>query len=81
MSATTLEKTAMPAHPMTLTEKLLANGCGKEYVRPNENVWVHASTLMTHDVCGPGTIGIFYKEFGPDAKVVVHTRMAVYHHS
>jgi 3-isopropylmalate/(R)-2-methylmalate dehydratase large subunit len=24
---------------------------------------------MTHDVCGPGTIGIFHKEFGRNAKV------------
>jgi 3-isopropylmalate/(R)-2-methylmalate dehydratase large subunit len=24
---------------------------------------------MTHDVCGPGTIGIFYEKFGKDAKV------------
>ncbi len=77
MSATTtMEKTPTPTHPMTLTEKLLAKGCGKEYVRPNENVWVHANTLMTHDVCGPGTIGNFYKEFGPDAKV--YSCMAVH---
>jgi 3-isopropylmalate/(R)-2-methylmalate dehydratase large subunit len=26
--------------------------------------------LMTHDVCGPGTFGIFQKEFGPNAKVI-----------
>ncbi|MGH7939601.1 MAG: 3-isopropylmalate dehydratase large subunit, partial [Limisphaerales bacterium] len=25
--------------------------------------------LMTHDVCGPGTIGVFKREFGKDAKV------------
>ncbi len=70
MSAT-MEKspTSTPTHPMTLTEKILAKSCGKEYVWPNENVWVHANALMTHDVCGPGTIGNFYKEFGPDAKV------------
>jgi len=24
---------------------------------------------MTHDVCGPGTIGVFKREFGTDAKV------------
>jgi 3-isopropylmalate/(R)-2-methylmalate dehydratase large subunit len=24
---------------------------------------------MTHDVCGPGTIGIFHREFGKDARV------------
>jgi len=26
---------------------------------------------MTHDVCGPGTIGIFKKEFGDDAQVSI----------
>ena len=25
--------------------------------------------LMTHDVCGPGTFGIFQQEFGMDAQV------------
>jgi len=25
--------------------------------------------LMTHDVCGPGTFGIFQKEFGMNAQV------------
>lgn len=55
--------------PMTLTEKILAKACGKDNVRPNDNVWVKTDVLMTHDVCGPGTIGNFYKEFGSDAKV------------
>ncbi|CAM9601928.1 unnamed protein product [Chrysoparadoxa australica] len=57
------------ARPMTLTEKIIAKACGKESVSPNENVWVNVDTLMTHDVCGPGTIGNFYKEFGVDAQV------------
>lgn len=42
---------------------------GKDHVGPNDNVWVNVDNLMTHDVCGPGTIGIFKKEFGNDAKV------------
>eukprot|EP00752_Nemacystus_decipiens_P014530 g12939.t1 len=32
---------------------------------------------MTHDVCGPGTIGIFKKEFGQDAKVWDNTRIPI----
>ncbi|CAA2999588.1 3-isopropylmalate dehydratase large subunit, chloroplastic [Olea europaea subsp. europaea] len=32
-------------------------------------MWVNVDILMTHDVCGPGAIGIFNKEFGEDAKV------------
>ncbi len=54
---------------MTLTEKILAHHAGRDHVEPGDNVWVDADILMTHDVCGPGTIGIFKQHFGPDAKV------------
>ncbi len=53
----------------TMTEKILARASGKRAVSPGENVWVNADVLMTHDVCGPGTIGIFKREFGAGAKV------------
>lgn len=58
----------MPS-PMTMTEKILARAAGKDFVAPGENVWVNVDVLMTHDVCGPGTIGIFKKHFGENAKV------------
>ena len=54
---------------MTLTEKLLARAAGKARVQAGDNVWVQADVLMTHDVCGPGTIGVFRREFGEAAKV------------
>lgn len=54
---------------MTLTEKILARASGKTHVRPGDNVWVNVDVLMTHDVCGPGTIGVFKREFGNDAKI------------
>ncbi len=54
---------------MTLTEKILARAAGKARVQAGENIWVNADILMTHDVCGPGTIGVFKREFGPQAKV------------
>jgi 3-isopropylmalate/(R)-2-methylmalate dehydratase large subunit len=54
---------------MTMTEKILARASGKPAVRPGDNVWVKADVLMTHDVCGPGTIGIFKREFGAQARV------------
>lgn len=54
---------------MTLTEKILAKASGKARVSAGENIWVNADILMTHDVCGPGTIGVFKREFGPNAKV------------
>jgi 3-isopropylmalate/(R)-2-methylmalate dehydratase large subunit len=54
---------------MTLTEKILAHHAGKATVCPGETVWCQVDILMTHDVCGPGTIGVFHKEFGRQAKV------------
>ncbi len=54
---------------MTMTEKILAAHAGREKVAPGQNIWVNVDVLMTHDVCGPGTFGIFKKQFGPDAKV------------
>ena len=54
---------------MTLTEKILARAAGKARVQAGDNIWVNADVLMTHDVCGPGTIGVFKREFGQNAKV------------
>src|SRR5437764_6036444 len=55
--------------PMTLTEKILANHAGRDAIVPGDNIWIDVDVLMTHDVCGPGTIGIFKQHFGKDAKV------------
>ncbi|KAK7290420.1 hypothetical protein RIF29_04832 [Crotalaria pallida] len=54
---------------MTMTEKILARASEKANLSPGDNVWVNVDILMTHDVCGPGSIGIFKREFGEDAKV------------
>ncbi|KAF9609860.1 hypothetical protein IFM89_018845, partial [Coptis chinensis] len=54
---------------LTMTEKILARASERSALVPGENVWVNVDVLMTHDVCGPGTIGIFKKEFGENAKV------------
>jgi 3-isopropylmalate/(R)-2-methylmalate dehydratase large subunit len=54
---------------MTITEKILARAAGRPSVAPADNVWVNVDVLMTHDVCGPGTIGVFKKNFGSNAKV------------
>jgi 3-isopropylmalate/(R)-2-methylmalate dehydratase large subunit len=54
---------------MTLTEKILAKHADRSHVQPGDNIWIDTDILMTHDVCGPGTIGIFKQHFGPDAKV------------
>jgi len=54
---------------MTMTDKVLARHAGRTEAAPGDNIWVDVDILMTHDVCGPGTIGIFRKQFGPTAKV------------
>ena len=54
---------------VTLTEKIMARAAGKTTVQPGDNIWVNVDVLMTHDVCGPGTIGVFKREFGAAAKV------------
>jgi 3-isopropylmalate/(R)-2-methylmalate dehydratase large subunit len=53
----------------TLTEKIIARHADRDHVEPGENVWIDADILMTHDVCGPGTIGVFKQHFGANAKV------------
>jgi len=62
---------------MTLTEKILARASGKARVSPGHNIWVDADVLMTHDVCGPGTIGVFKREFGAQAKVWKRDRVVI----
>src|SRR5438105_8257568 len=63
--------------PMTLTEKILARRSGKSTVAPGENIWVDVDVLMTHDVCGPGTFGIFKQHFSPDANVWDRTKLVL----
>src|ERR1700759_1706933 len=62
---------------MTLTEKILARAAGKPKVQAGDNNWDNADGLMKHDVCGPGTIGVFKREFGKDAKVWDKTRVVI----
>lgn len=62
---------------MTLTEKILARAAGKSSVQAGDNIWVNADVLMTHDVCGPGTIGVFKREFGQQAKVWDSKRVVI----
>ena len=52
-----------------MTEKILAKHADRQRVAPGENIWTRVDKLLTHDVCGPGTFGIFQKEFGENAQV------------
>jgi len=62
---------------MTITEKILASHAGRDHVTPGENIWCDIDVLMTHDVCGPGSIGIFEEHFGKDAKVWDPDRLVI----
>ena len=52
-----------------MTEKILARHSDNTRVMPGQNIWTSVDKLMTHDVCGPGTFGIFQREFGENAQV------------
>ncbi|MGE3805295.1 MAG: aconitase/3-isopropylmalate dehydratase large subunit family protein [Gemmataceae bacterium] len=62
---------------MTMTEKILARAAGKDSVVPGDNIWASVDVLMTHDVCGPGTIGVFKENFGKDAKVFDRSKVVI----
>ncbi len=64
--------------PMTITEKILARAAGKDTVRPGENLWLDVDVLMTHDVCGPPTIGIWKREFGDKARVWDKDKLVIF---
>ncbi|MBI1938851.1 MAG: 3-isopropylmalate dehydratase large subunit [Ignavibacteriales bacterium] len=63
---------------MTITEKILAKASGRDRVVPGENIWLNVDVLMTHDVCGPPTIGIWKREFGEKAKIWDKQKLVVF---
>lgn len=62
---------------MTITEKILAEHSGKDFVVPGDNLWVDVDYFMTHDVFGPDVIRIFLSEFGNEAKIWNKNRFAL----
>jgi 3-isopropylmalate/(R)-2-methylmalate dehydratase large subunit len=62
---------------MTLTEKILARHSDRDHVTPGDNIWIDVDVLMTHDVCGPGTIGIFKQHFGQAARVWDRSKVVI----
>jgi len=62
---------------MTITEKILARHSGRAAVSPGQTVWADVDVLLTHDVCGPGTIGIFAERFGAEAKVFDPSKIVI----
>jgi 3-isopropylmalate/(R)-2-methylmalate dehydratase large subunit len=63
---------------MTITEKILAKASGRREARPGENIWLNVDVLMTHDVCGPPTIGIWKREFGSNAKIWDKDKLVIF---
>ncbi len=63
---------------MTITEKILAKSAKRDRVEPGENIWLNVDVLMTHDVCGPPTIGIWKREFGENAKIWDKDKLVIF---
>ncbi len=63
---------------MTITEKIFAKASGNKVVNPGESVWLNVDTLMTHDVCGPPTIGIWKEQFGENAKIWDKDKLVIF---
>jgi len=63
---------------MTITEKILAKSAKKSKVEPGETIWLNVDVLMTHDVCGPPTIGIWKREFGDAAKIWDKDKLVIF---
>lgn len=63
---------------MTITEKILAKSARRAYVEPGENIWLNVDVLMTHDVCGPPTIGIWKNEFKEKAKIWDKDKLVIF---
>jgi len=62
----------------TITEKILAKASGKYEVNPGDNIWLNVDVLMTHDVCGPPTIGIWKNEFKEKAKIWDKDKLVIF---
>ncbi len=63
---------------MTITEKIMAKSARKDNVEPGDNIWLNVDVLMTHDVCGPPTIGIWKREFGEKAKIWDKQKLVIF---
>lgn len=62
---------------MTIAEKILAAKAGVDHVKPGEFHWCKVDRLFTHDPCAPGVLGVFEREFGPEAPVFDPDRFAL----
>lgn len=61
----------------TIVEKIIARHASTQSVTPDQVVWVDADLLLTHDVCGPGTISILRRELGQDVRVWDRERVII----
>jgi 3-isopropylmalate/(R)-2-methylmalate dehydratase large subunit len=49
---------------MTLTEKIIARACGRDEVRPGEEVWATADRMIMNDSSGPRRVAPLVEELG-----------------
>ncbi|MDJ0763291.1 MAG: 3-isopropylmalate dehydratase large subunit [Myxococcota bacterium] len=62
---------------LTIAEKILSRHAEMARATAGDTLWVDVDILMTHDICGPGTIDIFKREFGDTAPVWDRERVVI----
>ena len=55
--------------PMTMTEKMLAQASGNEYVQPGEVVFARVDLAMSHDAIAAPVFRLFHEHFGESASI------------
>jgi homoaconitate hydratase family protein len=64
-----IPKSITAPRPMTITEKLLAQASGNDYVQPGEVVFAKVDLAMSHDAIAASVFILFHQHFGNDAQV------------
>ncbi len=64
-----IPKSITAPRPMTITEKLLAQASGNDYVQPGEVVFAKVDLAMSHDAIAASVFRLFHQHFGADAQV------------
>jgi len=64
-----IPKSTTAPRPMTMTEKLLAQASGNDYVQPGEVVFAKVDLAMSHDAIAASVFRLFHQHFGVDAQV------------
>jgi len=65
----TIPKNHTSARSMTMTEKMLAQASGNDYVQPGEVVFAKIDLAMSHDAIAAPVFQLFHQYFGDSAEI------------